>query len=123
MKHGFIKISLFSCPLVNIWILGCNVIFADGTVAGFCEMLDDYLERAEIPGEDEGEEEGAWLPLSEIKLLANEITSAHSRNTLHLAPVDTIVRLLSLLDRHIWRGHDMTVDEEDDVSLDNNMFN
>ena len=122
MKHGFIQISLFSCPLVNIWILGCNVIFADGTVAGFCEMLDDYLERAKIPGEDEGEEEGAWLPLSEIKLLANEITSTHSRNTLHLAPVDTIVRLLSLLDHHIRCGHDMTVDEEDDVSLDNNMF-
>ena len=59
MKHGFIKISLFSYQLVNIWIMGCNVIFADGTVAGFCEMLDDYLERAEIPGEDEGEEEGA----------------------------------------------------------------
>ena len=39
-----------------------------------------------------------------------------------MAPVDTIVRLLSLLDRHIRRGHDMTVDEEDDVSLDNNMF-
>ena len=44
--------------------MGCNVIFADGTVVGFCEMLDDYLEREEIPGEDEGEEEGAWLPLS-----------------------------------------------------------
>ena len=122
MKHGFIKISLFSYPLVNVWIMGCNVIFADGTVASFCEMLDDYLEREEIPGEDEGEEEGAWLPLSEIKLLANKITSAHSRNSLHLAPVETIVRLLSLLDCHIRRGHDMTVDEEDDVSLDNNMF-
>ena len=122
MKHGFIKISLFSYQLVNIWIMGCNVIFADGTVAGFCEMLDDYLERAEIPGEDEGEEEGACLPLSEIKLLANKITFAHSRNTLHMAPMDTIVRLLSLLDRHIRHGHDMTVDEEDDVSLDNNMF-
>ena len=58
----------------------------------------------------------------EIKLLENEITSAHSRNTLHLAPVDIIVILLSLLDSHIWRGHDMTMDEEDDVSLDNNMF-
>jgi cohesin loading factor subunit SCC2 len=102
--------------------MGCIVIFADGTVAGFCELLDDYLERAEIPGEDEGEEEGTWLPLSEIKILANEITSAHSRNTLHLVPVDTIVRLLSLLDRHIRRGHDMTVDEEDDVSLYNNLF-
>ena len=102
--------------------MGCNVIFADGTVVGFCEMLDDYLERAEIPGEDEGEEEGAWLPHSEIKLLANKIMSAHSRNTLHLALVDTIVRLLTLLDRHIQRGHNMTVDEEDDVSLDNNMF-
>ena len=114
MKHGFIKISLFSCPLVNIWIMGCNVIFVDGTIAGFCEMLDDYLEREEIPREDEGEEEGAWLPISEIKLLANEIMSAHSRNTLHLAPVDTIVRLLSLLDLHIRHGHDMTVDEEED---------
>ena len=122
MKHGFIKISLFSYQLVNIWIMGCNVISVDGTVVGFCEMLDDYLERAEIPGEDEGEEEGAWIPLSEIKLLANEITFAHSRNNLHLAPVDTIVRLLSLLDHHIRRGHAMTVDEEDDVSLDNNMF-
>ena len=104
MKHGFIKISLFYFQLVNIWIMGCNVIFADGTVAGFCEMLDDYLERAEIPREDEGEEEGAWLPLSKIKLLENEIMSTHSRNTLHLALVDTIVRLLSLLDCHIWRG-------------------
>ena len=122
MKHGFIKISLFSCPLVNIWIMGCNVIFSYGPVAGFCEMLDDYLKRAEILGEDEGEEEGAWLPLSEIKLLANGITSTHSRNTLHLAPVDTIVRLLNLLDRHIGCGNDMIVDEEDDVSLDNNMF-
>ena len=103
--------------------MGCNVIFADGTVASFCEMLDDYLEREEIPGEDEGEQDqGAWLPIFEIKLLANETMSAHSRNTLHLAPVDTIVRLLSLLDHHIRRGYDMTVDEEDDVSLDNNMF-
>ena len=122
MKHGFIKISLFSCPLVNIWIMGSSAIFADGTVASFCEMLDNYLERAEIPGEDEGEEEGACLPLSEIKLLANEIMSTHSRNNLHLAPVDTIVRLLSLLDRHIRHGHDMRVDDEADVSLDNNMF-
>lgn len=93
--------------------------YPDGTVAGFCEMLDDYLERAEIPGEDEGEEEGTWLPLSDIKLLGNEIASAHSRNTLHLVPVETIVRLLGLLDRHIRRGHDMTVDEEDDVDSDN----
>ena len=84
--------------------------------------MDDYLEREEIPGEDEGEEEGAWIPISEIKLLSNQITSTHSRNTLHLALVDTIVRLLSLLDRHIGRGNDMTVDEEDDVSLNNNMF-
>ena len=117
-----LKFPCFPNPLVNIWIMGCNVIFADGTVVGFCEMLDDYLERVEIPGEDEGEEEGAWLPLSEIKILANEITSAHSKNTLHLAPVDTIVILLSLLYRHIRCGHDMIVDEEDDVSIDNNMF-
>eukprot|EP01018_Ginkgo_biloba_P006884 Gb_05661 [translate_table: standard] len=90
-----------------------------GTVEGLCEMLDEIFERTEMPGEDEGEEEGTWLPLSDIKLLSNEIMASHSKNTLHLVPVDSIVRLLSLLDRHIQHVHDMAIDEEDDVDSDN----
>ncbi|XP_057824377.2 sister chromatid cohesion protein SCC2 isoform X1 [Cryptomeria japonica] len=91
----------------------------DGGIEGLCELLDSHFERTEMPGENEGEEEGALLPLSEIKILSNEIMAAHSKNTLHLVPVDSIVRLLNLLDRHIQHARDIAVDEEDDVDSDN----
>ncbi|KAH9304417.1 hypothetical protein KI387_008821 [Taxus chinensis] len=91
----------------------------DGTVEGLCELLDNHFERTEMPGENEGEEEGTWLPLSDIKILSNEIMAAHSKNTLHLVPVDSIVRLLNLLDRHIQHASDIAVDEEDDIDSDN----
>ncbi|XP_077223251.1 PHD finger family protein isoform X2 [Tasmannia lanceolata] len=85
----------------------------DGIIGGFCEMLEDFCGRAEIATDDLDEAEEPSLPVSDIKLLVNQIMSIRTKKILHLIPVDALVRLLNVLDRQIHHGQVLSVDENE----------
>jgi len=61
--------------------------------------------------------DGSLLPLTDIKLLINEIMSARAKKILQLIPVDTLVRLVNVLDHQIQCGQGLSINEGEDVSL------
>ncbi|KAL6647205.1 hypothetical protein ACP70R_014642 [Stipagrostis hirtigluma subsp. patula] len=78
-------------------------------IANFCDMVEDFCGRAEIPDEADG---GGWLsiPLNDAKILVNEITSLRSKRILHGVPMDTITRLLYVIDRQIRCSQGLSID-------------
>ena len=88
----------------------------DAVVSGLCELLDELFERTDTPGEDEGEEGGTFVSLAEIRSIAEDIVKLRAKNSIQNVPVEYLVRLLSLLDRHVQRAHEREVDEGEDVS-------
>lgn len=78
--------------------------------------MEDFCGKAEISNDDMGEIEGPSVPITDIKFLLNEIMSIRAKKILHLVPVDTLVRLLNVLDRQIHRAQGLSIDENEDVS-------
>lgn len=95
----------------------CVCCCSDATVGSFCELLEDFCGRAEIPIDDRDEAEWLSLPLSDLRMLVNEIMSIRSKKLLHLVPVDILVRLLKVLDHQIHRAEGLSIDECEHVSL------
>ena len=65
--------------------------------------MEDFCGRAEILGDDRDESEWIAVPLSDLRIVINEITSIRAKKLLHLVPVDILVRLLRVLE--IGRAH------------------
>lgn len=67
---------------------------------------------------DDLDEAVEWLPLplSDLRLLVNEIMSMCEKNLLHLVPVEFLVRLLKVLDHQIHRAEGLSIEDSDNVS-------
>lgn len=89
--------------------------FSDN-IANFCDSVEDFCGRAEMPDNLEGADGGS-LPLTDIKLLINEIMSARAKKLLQLIPVDTLVRLINVLDHQIQCGQGLSINGNGDVSF------
>lgn len=91
--------------------------YLDSTVEDFCELLEDFCGRAEIPSDDQDEAE--WLPVavSDLRMLVNEIMSICSKKVLHLVPVEILSRLLRVLDHQVHRAEGLSIDECEHVSV------
>lgn len=94
-----------------LWYFG----FSDD-ISNFCDIVEDFCGRAEMPDNLDGAD-GPSLSLSDTKVLTNEIMSARAKKILQLIPVDTLVRLMNVLDHHIQCGQGLSVNENEDVSL------
>ncbi|RDX75201.1 Sister chromatid cohesion protein SCC2, partial [Mucuna pruriens] len=79
----------------------------------FREFLEDLCNKSEFNGDDRDEAEWLPLPLSDLRLLVNEITSIHEKKLLHLVPVEVLVRLLKVLDHQIHRAEGLSIEECD----------
>ncbi|XP_062190537.1 sister chromatid cohesion protein SCC2-like isoform X1 [Phragmites australis] len=88
---------------------GHSIPNSQEVIANFCEMVEDFCGRAEIPDDADG---GDWLsiPLNDVKVLVNEITSIRSKRILHEVPMDTITRLLHVIDRQIRCSQGLSID-------------
>ncbi|KAL5741371.1 hypothetical protein ACOSP7_028103 [Xanthoceras sorbifolium] len=85
----------------------------DATVRSFCDMLEDFCGRAEIPSDDRDDTEWLSLPVADLRMLVNEIMTMRAKKLLHLASVDILVRVLRVLDHQIHRAEGLSVDERD----------
>lgn len=88
----------------------------DATIMNFCEMLEDFCGRAEIPTDDQNDTELLSLPVADVRIVVNEIMSLRAKKLLHLVSVDILVRLLRVLDHQIHRAEGLSVDEREHVS-------
>ena len=79
-------------------------------------MVEDFCGRVEIPDDADGDE---WLsiPLNDAKVLANEITFVRSKKILHEIPMDTLTRLLHVIDRQIRCSQGLSIDVKENVSV------
>ncbi|KAL1205894.1 Sister chromatid cohesion protein SCC2 [Cardamine amara subsp. amara] len=96
-------------------------VLQESIVQSFCEMLEDFCGRAEVPGDDRDEAEWSSLPVDEVRVLVNELMTIRSKMLLHMVPVDILSRLLHTLDHQIHRAVGLSVYSEhsdsDSVSL------
>jgi cohesin loading factor subunit SCC2 len=78
-------------------------------------MVEDFCGRVEIPDDADG---GDWLsiPLNDFKVLVNEITSVRSKRILHEVPMDSVTRLLHVIDRQIQCSQGLSIDDKENVS-------
>lgn len=83
----------------------------DSTIGDFCEVLENFCGRAEIPSDDRDEAEWLSMPVMDLKMLVNEITSIRSKKLLQLVPEETLARLLRVLDHQIHGAEGLSVDE------------
>nr|XP_010923594.1 sister chromatid cohesion protein SCC2 isoform X2 [Elaeis guineensis] len=86
-------------------------------ISTFCEMVEDFCGRAEVPDDMEGAE-GPALPLADVKLLVNEMSSSRSKKVLHLIPLDILVRLVDVLDRQIQCAQGLSIDGNENPDID-----
>ncbi|XP_047165717.1 sister chromatid cohesion protein SCC2 isoform X1 [Vigna umbellata] len=82
----------------------------------FCELLEDLCSKSELNSDDRDEAEWLSLPLSDLRLLVNEITSIREKKLLHLVPIEVLVRLLKVLDHQIHRAEGLSIEECDNSS-------
>ncbi|KAK7316299.1 hypothetical protein VNO77_35233 [Canavalia gladiata] len=85
----------------------------DANIGMFCEFLDNLCNKSEFNSDDRDEAEWLPLPLSDLRLLVNEITSIREKKLLHLIPVEVLVRLLKVLDHQIHRAEGLSIEECD----------
>ncbi|XP_057962405.1 sister chromatid cohesion protein SCC2 isoform X2 [Malania oleifera] len=83
----------------------------DATIGRFCEVLEDFCSRAEVPSDDRDEAEWLSLPISDLRMLVNEVMTIRAKKILHFVPVDFLVRLLKVLDHQIHHAEGLSVDE------------
>ncbi|TKY50194.1 Nipped-B protein [Spatholobus suberectus] len=79
----------------------------------FREFLEDLCNKSEFNSDDRDEAEWLPLPLSDLRLLVNEIISIREKKFLHLVPVEVLVRLLKVLDHQIHRAEGLSIEECD----------
>ncbi|KAI8548433.1 hypothetical protein RHMOL_Rhmol07G0273600 [Rhododendron molle] len=102
--------------LANFFIFGFVLVLIhfvglDAVIRGFCEFLEEFCGRAEIPSDDRDDAEWLQLPVADVRQLVNEILSSRTKKVLHLIPVDVLVRLLRVLDHQIHRSEGLSVNE------------
>ncbi|KNA11489.1 hypothetical protein SOVF_134510 isoform B [Spinacia oleracea] len=102
-KKGSQGVSSFALPDVGEQ--------RDAMVGRFCDFLEDFCSRAEIPGEEQDESEWLLLPTSDIRMVVKEILSIQEENMLHRVPVGFLVKLLKVLDHQIHRAEGLSIDE------------
>lgn len=90
--------------------------FLDAAIESFCEMLEDFCGRAEVPTDDLNDSELLSLPVADVRKVVNEILSLRTKKLLHLVSVDILVRLLRVLDHQIHRAEGLSVYEHEHVS-------
>ncbi|KAJ6734812.1 EXPRESSED PROTEIN-RELATED [Salix purpurea] len=83
----------------------------DATIGSFCDMLEDFCGRAEVPGDDREEAEWLTLPVADLRKLVNEIMSIRAKKLLNSIPIEVLVRLLRVLDHQIHRAEGLSIDE------------
>ncbi|KAF6165155.1 hypothetical protein GIB67_000739 [Kingdonia uniflora] len=88
-----------------------SVELKDSIIRSFCEVSEDICGRAETVNDDQDEADAPPLSSTDIKVLVDEIISIRAKNILHLVPVDTLVRLLNVLDRQIRGAEGLSIDE------------
>jgi cohesin loading factor subunit SCC2 len=78
-------------------------------------VVEDFCGKIEIPDDGDGSD---WLsiPLGDVKVLVNEITSVRSKRILHEVPMDTVTRLLDVIDRQIRYSQGLSIDLKENVS-------
>ncbi|KAL6880324.1 hypothetical protein ACP4OV_011889 [Aristida adscensionis] len=88
---------------------GPSVPNSQEIIVNFCDMVEDFCGKAETLDEADGAD---WLsiPLNDVKVLVNEITSVRSKKILHEVPMDTITRLLYVMDRQIRCSQGLSID-------------
>ncbi|XP_065037401.1 sister chromatid cohesion protein SCC2-like [Musa acuminata AAA Group] len=96
---------------------GPDLLDHQGIVGSFCEMAEDFCGRAEIPDDAEGAEVSS-IPLTDIKTLLNQIMSIRSKKVLQLIPLNTLVRLINILDRQIQCAQGLSIDGNDNADAD-----
>lgn len=114
------KAALYFTSQVLIFIFhGLNITLnvVDTTLANFCEFLEEFCGRAEIVSDDRDESEWLALPLTDLRVLVNEIMSIRSKKLLHLVSLDNLTRLLRVLDHQIHRAEGLSVEECEHVSM------
>ncbi|KAF8408186.1 hypothetical protein HHK36_007328 [Tetracentron sinense] len=89
----------------------------DGIIGGFCEVLEDFCGRAESLN-DQDEAEWPSLPLSDLKMLVNEIIAICAKEIMHLVPINILLRLLTVLDHQIRRAEGLSIDENETPDSD-----
>ena len=52
---------------------------SEATIRCFCELVEDFCGRGEIFSEDRDEPEWLSIPLSDLRMLANEIMSLRAK--------------------------------------------
>ncbi|XP_073221150.1 sister chromatid cohesion protein SCC2 isoform X2 [Cicer arietinum] len=85
----------------------------DAIIGKFLEFLEDLCSKAEWNGDDRDEAEWLPLPLSDLRLLVNEIMTIREKKLLHLVPVEFLVRLLKVLDHQIHRAEGLSIEDCD----------
>uniref|UniRef100_K3ZPX8 Sister chromatid cohesion protein n=1 Tax=Setaria italica TaxID=4555 RepID=K3ZPX8_SETIT len=100
---------------------GPSIPNSQEVIANFCEMVEDFCGRVEIPDDADG---GDWLsiPLNDVKVLVNEITSVRSKRILHEVPMDTVTRLLHVIDRQIRCSQGLSIDEKENPDAEPMVF-
>lgn len=88
----------------------------DAIIGRFCDILEDFCSKAEIPGEERDEAEWLQLPSSDIRMVVKEILSLQEEKLLYLVPVDFLVRLLTVLDHQIHRAEGLSIECENSDS-------
>lgn len=94
----------------------CGEFLSDAIVGRFCDFLEDFCCRAEIPGEERDDAEWLQLPTSDVRKVLTEVLSIQEEKLLHQVPVDILVRLLKILDHQIHRAEGLSIDECENVS-------
>ncbi|AES74937.2 putative chromatin regulator PHD family [Medicago truncatula] len=86
----------------------------DASIRRFCEFLEDLCRKSELNSDDR-DEAAEWLPLplSDLRLLVNEIMSTREKKLLHLVPVELLVRLLKVLDHQIHISEGLSIEDCD----------
>ncbi|PWZ07369.1 hypothetical protein Zm00014a_016359 [Zea mays] len=92
-----------------------NIPNTQDFITTFCEVVEDFCGKTEIPEDGNC---GDWLsiPLGDVKVLVNEITSVRSKRILHEVPMDTVTRLLDVIDRQIRYSQGLSIDVKENVS-------
>ncbi|CAN0857845.1 Sister chromatid cohesion protein SCC2, partial [Linum grandiflorum] len=88
----------------------------DAIIRNFCDALEDFCAKSEVPSDDQEEVEWLAVPASDVRLLVNEIMMIRGKKLLHLVPLEALVRLLRILDHQIHRAEGLSVDQCDHVS-------
>ncbi|KAK9107321.1 hypothetical protein Syun_023332 [Stephania yunnanensis] len=109
-KKGSDEISLSARP--------DPVELQDGIIRCFVEVVEEVCRRVEAPNEDQDEADAQLLSSSDLKLVTEEIMSICAKKILHLVPVNILVRLLSVLDRHIHVAEGLSIDDNENFDSD-----